>query len=439
MTPIAPGPTYNFLQMMQLIPRIDHDPLAVMRDWAATYGDIVRVQFGKTQMFFIHHPEHIRQALVEQGDKFIKDYQYKHPENGLARFLGNGLLVSDGEFWKRQRKLVQPALHFKRIANYADIMTDFTVKMLENWTPNKVIDVDQEMMRLTLNIVGKSLFDADVSSDSQRFGYAITVLQHTSGRPSKLPKWIPTPRRYRENKAVTDLDDIMYRIIRERRASGEDHGDLLSMLLMAVEAVTLFLAGHETTSNSLTWTFYLLSQHPEIEAKLHEELDNVLGGRVPTLDDLKQLKYTEMVVKESLRLYPPAYGFSREATDEVTIGDYTLPKRAGLSVMSFIAHRDPRWWDAPNEFIPERFSPENEKNHTKYAYIPFGTGQRICVGSMFAMMEAQLILATVAQQYQLSLVPGHKVEPEALITMRARYGMRMIPKLRQPVRVLEKA
>ena len=261
---------------------------------------------------------------------------------------------------------------------------------------------------------------------------------------------MPTPQKFRADRAVRELDRIVYGMINERRASGEDKGDLLSMLLLAEdedgsrmsdkqardEAVTLFLAGHETTANALNWTWYLLAQHPEVEAKLHDELDTVLAGQPPTLDDLKRLPYTEMVMKESMRLYPPAWSFSREALEDIQLGDYTVPKGSVVAILGYLTHRDPRWWDAPEAFMPERFSEENEANIPRYVYIPFGGGPRICIGNSFAMMEARLLLATIASRYRLALSPGQKVEPQPLITLNPKNGLPMTLRVRERVREL---
>jgi cytochrome P450 len=295
-----------------------------------------------------------------------------------------------------------------------------------------------------LSIVARTLFNSDVSDHTSSIGEAMRVVQENATRasrqPVQLPTWVPTRRNRRGARARLALNEIIMRVIGERRASGQDMGDLLSMLLLAMdeddggqmtdkqvrdEAMTLFLAGHDTTANALTWTWYLLSQNPEAEARLHAELDSVLGGRVPTLDDLPKLRYTVMVVKESMRIYSPAWITSREAIDDVTINGYPIKKGSLVFVSPDLTHHDPHLFPEPEKFIPERFSEENEKKLPRYAYFPFGGGPRICIGQQFAMMEAALLLATIAQRYRLSLVPGHPVEMEPLITLRTRYGLRM--------------
>lgn len=415
------------------------------------YGDIFKMQFGNANVLFVADPEAIYEILVEKSKSFHKGSNYRDRKIGLARFLGNGLLTSDGEFWKRQRKLVAPSLHARRIESYAEIMVDVTERTINNWHNGAELDVDQEMMRATLEIVGKALFNVDVSRDAERVGGALTVIQENMGGFTIIPAWLPTPKKMRVSRAVRALDDLVYGIIAERRQDGEDYGDLLSMLLLARddddngmtdeqvrdETVTLLLAGHETTANALNWTWMLLAQNPDAEAKLHEELDTVLGGRTPTLADLKQLPYTEMVIKESMRLYPPAYSFGRMSTEPVTIKGYDIPANTEINIFSIVAHRSAEWWDDPMSFRPERFSPENEKNIPRYAYLPFGGGPRVCIGNSFAMMEARLMLATMAQRYQLRLKPGFKVALDPLITLRPFGGMHMRVEQREPMRVLE--
>ncbi len=433
-----PGPKGNFfLGSMTEYTRSDKlEYLTKLRD---DYGDVVRMRFGPFPVYMLYHPDDVHDVLVKQAAKF---YKPRLTKTIFRRFLGNGLIVSDGDFWKRQRKLAQPAFHARRIEAYAQTMVEYTQKLISGWRDGEARDADQEMMKLTLGIVAKTLFDADVSGDAEEIGAAMTVIQEIANQQFNsllppMPEWLPTPTNRREQQAVEALDRVIERVISERRASGEDKGDLLSMLLLAEdengermtdaqvrnEAMTLFLAGHETTSNALTWTWYLLSEHPEVEAKLHDELAIVLGGRAPTLADLGQLKYTEMVVKESMRLYPPAWGFSREPLEDVEIGGYTLEKGKPVFIIPYIQHRDARWFSEPERFLPERWGEGLEDNLPKYAYIPFGGGPRVCIGNSFAMMEARLLLATIAQQYRLAVKPGYKVVPEPLITLRVKGGL----------------
>jgi len=452
MTPITPRVSHQSFDPERLPPgkppafvggnllHYRRDPLGYMLENARDYGDLVRILFGKWYGFQVNHPDDVQQILVKQAHKVHKSVIYK---TTLSEYLGNGLLISDGDYWRRQRKLAQPAFHTNRIAAYGQVMSDYSARMLESWQAGQVRNIADDMMKLTLYIVAKTLFDADVSQDSNRVGEALEVLLHsvieTSQALIRLPDWLPTPARSRKRWSIDTLHDFTMKVIRERRASGDDSGDLLSMLLHARdedgqgmsdeqvrdEALTIFLAGHETTANAMTWTFYLLSQHPQVEAALHEELDRVLAGRQPSLDDLPALTYTEQVLKESMRLYPPAWSFGRQAIEDIELGGYTLPRGSVLIVLPYVIHRDARWFADPLSFDPTRWSPEREASIPKHAYLPFGGGPRVCIGNSFAMMEAKLILASVAQRYRLLLDSAQKVEPEPLVTLRPRYGMKM--------------
>lgn len=416
------------------------DPLAAMLGMSKQYGDTYTIRVNDTQMLVVTRPEHLHAVLVEHADAFHKDADYTDPNQGLARFVGQGLITSDGALWKRQRKLVAPALHARRIMAYAQTMTDYSDAMLEGWESGKKLDIAHEMMTLTIRIVAKSLFDVDMNGEAaQPIFKAMAEIQEMQGAISLLPSWIPTPAELRRRKSLREMDKLVYQIIADRQASGADTGDLLSMLVAARdedgnpmetrqirdEAVTLFLAGHETTANALNWTFTLLAQNPEIEGKLHEELDRVLAGRLPTLADLEQLPYTERVIKESMRLYPPAWSVGRVAIRDVQIGDYFIPAGMRVSVFTYGTHHSAAFWDEPERFDPDRFSPERESSIPKYAYLPFGGGPRVCIGNHFAMMEAKLILATIASRYVLRLGQGQKVGVAARITLNPAGGLPM--------------
>jgi cytochrome P450 len=323
--------------------------------------------------------------------------------------------------------------------------------MINRWEAGQSFDVDREMNALTMSIIAKTLFDADISGEAREIGTVIADALHLVNRRLDkifaLPDWVPTAENRRMAQVVRRMDEIIQRFIDERRKTGEDKGDLLSMLLLAQdedsgqmndkqvrdEAMTLFGAGHETTAVALTWTWYLLSQYPEVEARLHQELETVLGGRNPTLDDLPRLPYTEMIVKETLRLYPPAFALTRDTIADTEIGGYLVSKGRPVMINLYGVQRDARFFPDPDRFDPERFSPENEKHIPKYAYLPFGGGPRVCIGNAFAMMEARLVLATVAQHYRLAVAPGHQVIPERMFTLRPKYGMKMIATKREPV------
>lgn len=424
---------------------------------AAEYGEIVRFDVFHFPIYLVSSPELIREVLVTKAKLFPKS---DRDIAILAPFLGEGLVTINGQQHKRQRKLAQPAFHTRRINNYAEIMSSYAERIMRDWQPGQQIDMSDEMMELTMFIVCKTLFDADWESMedvAKRVGLAMEELQEVSdynfSLPVQLPLWIPTKINRQAKAARAVLDETINRIVQERRAAElnngpQDTGDLLSMFLMAEyddksmmddnevrdQLVTLFAAGHETTSNALTWTWYLLSQHPEIEAKLQHELDSVLAGQRPTLADLPNLPYTEMVLKESMRMYPPVWTLNaRQASEDITIGEYSIPKGAHVMVSPYVMHRHPDYFSDPMAFDPERFRPENEAQLPKYVYMPFGGGPRVCIGNSFAMMEAQLILATMAQRYSFELDPSQQIELNAQITMSSLHGMKMTIRERMPI------
>ena len=324
------------------------------------------------------------------------------------------------------------------------VMVEFTQRLIEGWQHAQEIEIAGEMMALTAKVVARTLFNADLSQDTEAVGQAIATLQAMGDMQFRslvhAPSWLPTRQNRQERHALQSLDAVIFRIINQRRREGGDKGDLLSMLLLAYEedsdeqsvqrvrdeVISMFLAGHETTSNTLTWAWCLLSQHPSAAEKLHQELGDVLGGRTPTMQDIERLTYTGMIIRETLRLYPPVWVIPRDVISDVTIGNYTLKAGSIVVTSPYITHRHPRYYEEPEAFRPERFSPSYEQSLPRFAYFPFGGGPRICMGQSFATMEAVLILATIAQKFQLTLAPGHKVEMEPLITLRTRYGMRMI-------------
>jgi cytochrome P450 len=404
---------------------------------AQEYGDIFTMRFYNFRVYFVSHPDYVEEVLVNQNRKFIKGRILR----ANKRLFGNGLLTSEGDFWLRQRRLAQPAFHRARIASYADTMVRYTERLLGEWKGGEARDVHGEMMRLTLQIVAKTLFDADVDREARQVGHALEAIMELNSDFRKLiltPTWMPTPRNIRAAIATRRLDKIIFRFIEQRRASGKDAGDLLSMLLAAQdedgsrmtnrqlrdEAMTIFLAGHETTANALSWTWLLLAQNPGVEAKLHAELEAVLAGRAPSLDDLANLRYTGHVITESMRLYPPAWGMARLAIEDAEIGGYPIPKGCGVSLSQWVVHRDPRWFDAPQEFRPERWEGDLLKRLPRFAYFPFGGGPRQCIGNNFAVMEATLLLATIAQHFRIRMVPDHPAVPMPSITLRPRYGIR---------------
>jgi len=422
-------------------------PLPFFQNLAAQYGDISYFRLGPQEAFFLNHPDYIKDVLVTNHQNFHKGLVLQRAK----RLLGEGLLTSEGEFHRRQRRLAQPAFHRARIASYAGVMTAYATETRERWRDGAALDMSEEMMRLTLGIVGKTLFDADVVSDAQQVGEAMTVVMdlfNTITIPFfELLQKLPLPQLRRFDNARARLDAIIYRLIEERRRSGVDRGDLLSMLLLAQdtegdggamtdeqlrdEVMTIFLAGHETTANALTWTWYLLSQNPEAEVKLHEEIDRVLEGRLPTFEDVAQLKYTEMVLAESMRLYPPAWALGRLAMTDSEIGGYLVPKKSLVLMSQYVMHRDQRYFPEPLRFDPDRWTAEVHESRPQFSYFPFGGGTRRCIGEGFAWMEGILLIATLAQQWQMRLVANHPVALKPVITLRPKYGMRMVVKRRQ--------
>jgi cytochrome P450 len=421
------------------------DSLAAFLQIARDFGGITYNEFGPVKFYLISDPELMREVLVEKAEHFHKADLTKQ---AFGAFLGNGLLNSEDDFWKRQRKLAQPAFHTRRIEGYGDTMVAYTQEMIDGWHEGETRRFDTDMMKLTMRIVAKTLFDADVQGDAERVGATLAViLENTNERINavmNLPEWMPTPRRLATRSAVSELDSIINRIIAERRANKADRGDLLSMLLLAQdddgsdmsdrqlrdEMMTIFLAGHETTAMALTWTWYLLAQHPDVLAKLQAEADAVLGKRAATVADLAALPYNEQVVKEAMRLYPPAPGAARQPVEDVRVGNYTLPQGALINVSIYAAHHDPALYPDPERFDPERFTPEAEKARHRYAYLPFGGGPRICIGNSFAMMEARLILATMVQHTAPELVAGQTITPVQMVTVRPKDGMRMVVRCR---------
>ena len=440
-----PGPSFG-LRRWSLGPLNSGDPLKYFTGIIREYGDLVGLRIFNFRILLLNHPDHIEDVLVNHPRKFIKGRVLQ----ANKRVFGRGLLTSEGDFWLRQRRLAQPAFHRARIASYASTMVEYTERLLHEWQDGEERDIHKEMMRLTLHIVGKTLFDADVERDAQDIGKSMELLLEFGAdfrRTLFVPQWLPTPTNIRVERAIRQIEKVLYRMIAEKRASGRDAGDLLSMLLAAQdedgsrmtdkqlrdEAITLFLAGHETTANTLSWTWWLLAQNPAVEAKLHAELRNVLAGRAPSLDDLPKLVYTNHIITESMRLYPPAWGTARTAIEDHEIAGYGVPKGSGVSFAQWTVHRDARWYEAPDEFRPERWEGDLLKRLPRFAYFPFGGGPRQCIGNAFALMEAALILATIAQQYRFRLVEGHPVVPLASITLRPRHGIRVVMESRPAV------
>jgi cytochrome P450 len=419
---------------------LQYRPLPFLEGLARDYGDAAEFRIGPQRIVFFSHPELVREVLVVRNASFMKGLALQRTKV----VLGEGLLTSEGELHKRQRRLAQPAFHRERIHRYGQVMVARALRTRQRWRDGEELDVAREMMRLTLAVVAQTLFDADVDDEADEIGAALTelilmfpLLVHPLSKLILRFPLLPQVRRFR--RALERLDRTIYSIIGERRRAGEDRGDLLSMLMMAMdvegdgggmtdlqlrdETMTLFLAGHETTANALAWTFYLLARNPEAERELHRELDAVLGGRPPAPDDYARLPFTEMVLAESMRLRPPAWGIGRYALEDVRIGEWDVSRDSLVLVSQWVTHHDPRFWPDPGRFDPLRFSAEAKAARPRMTYFPFGAGPRICIGESFAWMEGVLLLATLAQRWRFER--GPEVEPQALITLRPRGPMRM--------------
>ena len=419
-----------------MTPLTSGDRLRAMTEWAREYGDIYHCRFMGYHVYFVNRPEYIEQVLVTEPRKFMKGRALQ----ANRELFGNGLLTSEGEFWQRQRKLSQPAFHRARIQSYGQTMVELTQKAVSSWREGETRNIHRDMMALTLEIAARTLFSLEIGELGARIRDALEELLEVSARAERILKplrMISWRSEGRYKRAIAKLDEIVYGIIAERRASGRDTGDLLSMLLAARdddgkgmsdqqlrdETLTLLLAGHETTALALSWTWYLLGAHPEVERKLHEELDGVLAGRVPGAGDLPRLQYTEKVVKEAMRLYPPAYVILRLALEPVEIGGYQVPAGSSVGISTWVMHHDERYFPEPERFLPERWTEAFAQKLPRFAYFPFGGGPRICIGSQFAMMEACLVLATIASRYRLELVPSQAIELFPSITLRPKHGI----------------
>lgn len=428
--PVVPG--VNLL-------RYRRDPLSTFTHLAREYGDISHLRLGAYDLVLLNAPAYIHDLLVTHHRNFHKGPALQNTK----LVLGEGLLTSEGEFHLRQRRLAQPAFHRKRVEAYVAIMGEHAARMAETWRGSKTLDMSAEMSRLTLGIVGETLFGAQVEEDTEDVLRALTVVMSYFDlllMPyARLVLRLPLPSTRRFYAAQKRLDQTIYRILEARRSGDAQHSDLVSTLLHAKEegagmtdrqlrdeALTIFLAGHETVANALTWTWYLLSQHPEVEEKLHAELASVLGGRPPEAGDISCLPFTRMVLSESMRLYPPAWGMGRRALGQYEVGGYCVPAGTVLVASQWVTHRDPRWFPEPERFDPERWTPEAEAARPRYAYFPFGGGPRQCIGEGFAWTEGIVLLATLAQNWRPRLQPGHPVHTKPQITLRPRYGMRMI-------------
>lgn len=440
----APGPRGNWLFGSFL--NVRRGILPFYRQCFSEYGDVIRFR-GLPGLYWhlVLNPQHVEHILVRNQQNYRKGKVFDGP---IGLITGNGLLTSDGDFWRRQRKLAQPAFHRQRLMGLGETMVAETRKLMPRWDElaksSAAFDIADDMAKLTLSVAGLTLFSTNVDGEADAFGHALRVAFEFVGMKMRpvvpVPLWVPTPSNRAFLKSRKHLDSVVYEIIERRRKSTADTGDLLSMLMNARdeetgegmsdlqlrdEVITLLLAGHETTAVTLSWTFYVLTQHPEIAEKLYDEVSAVLRGGEPTVEHLRQLPYTRMVVEETMRLYPPAWGLPREAINDDEIGGYHIPGKTLVALNQFITHRHPAFWDDPEKFDPERFSPERSARRPQFAYFPFGGGHRVCIGNQFALMEATLIVADLVQRYRFKLVQGHPIEFDEMFTLRPKHGVRV--------------
>jgi cytochrome P450 len=450
---LAPGPRGHFL--LGVLPELRRDPFSLLVGLARDHGDVVRFRAGPIDVHLVTSPAGAQHVLQDNNRNYGKQTRGFQK---LRLVLGQGLLTSEGDFWRQQRRIAQPGFHREKIRRFADAMTRATETMLERWgsrPADETLDVAHEMMLLTLAIVGETLLSLDTTEESRRVGAAVTLtLEHIQRRMFSafaIVEALPLPSNRRFRRAVGYMDQLVFKVIEDRRRSGNDPDDLLSMLMQARdeqtgegmsarqlrdEVMTIFAAGHETTANALAWTFYLLSLHPGVARRLRAELRETLAGRAPRYDDLAHLPYTAAVVHEALRLYPPAWVISRSAIGDDVVCGYDVPAGSIVVVSPYITHRREASWPNPEGFDPERFvdavGAERAAGRHRFDYFPFGGGPRQCIGNGFALMEAQLVLATVAQRFDLHLVPGHAVRAEPLVTLRPKGGIPMRLKRMEP-------
>jgi cytochrome P450 len=457
-TKFPPGPIYKMPG--KLLRQFIHDPINTLSNISLESGDISYFKLGRELVYLINNPDYIEKVLIYDHRNFKKG---KRLQTAKA-VLGEGLVTSEGDLHNRQRRLIQPIFHLKQIIVYSNTMTDYATRMRDRWKDGEIVDISEEMMRLTLGIICKSVLNYDIESEAQEVGKALTTVRKYSKRLQspighvldKIPV-LPAVRGAR--KAKKELDSLVYQLIADRRRReqgynniGKSHDeDLLSRLMEAQdsdspinnqekmsdkqvrdEVMTIFIAGHETTSNALTWTFYLLSQNQDIETKLHNEIDSVLGhsicnniGRTPTADDIPKLQYTEKVLRESMRLYPPVWTIGRRVENDYSVGEYTIPAGSSILMSQYVMHHNPRYYKEPYQFNPDRWTEEFKSRLPRFCYFPFGGGIRGCIGEPFAWIEGILIIATIAQKWSMCLLPSHRIKLDPAITLRPKHGMKM--------------
>ena len=421
------------------------NPIVLFQQLARDYGDIAHYRIGWHHIVFLNHPDYIREVLVVQNDNFIKERTVRRSK----MLLGEGMITSEGVQHRTQRQVAQPAFHRQRIPEYANTIVREAARRRDCWRDGEQRDIAIDMMHLTLNVVAGTLFATDLREEVDELADAINRIMGLYNFLVMLPaaEWlvhVRPPGLAAFVRARRRIDAVVYRMIAAHRERHSDSGSLLDMMIAASpdqsaaseqslrdQVITIFLAGYETVANALSWTWYLLSQNPECERRFHDEIDRELQGRLPTFDDVPRLRYVEMVLAESMRLYPPAWAMGRYARADFQLGEYFLPAKTTVLMSQFVTHRDERFFPDPLRFDPERFTPEAKARRTRLTYFPFGAGIRQCIGESFAWMQGVLLLATLAQNWKLRLVPGHTVEPEPLITLRPMFGMRMLVERRR--------
>jgi cytochrome P450 len=448
-------PSFTLVDVPGAVPLLGHlssfkkQPLEMLSTWWRRHGDALRFRLGPKTLHLFSHPDLAEEILVKQADRFVKVYDPQKP-TGLALVLGNGLVTSSGEVWKRHRRIIQPIFHRSRMTVMADRMAQVGEQRIAGWKDQEgqTVDIATEMMQLALEVISQTMFSTSMTQHTDRISHALQVsikyAFDSFSNPLFLPPWVPTARNREFRSVMQFLDELMYGLLAERRQNHIQHDDLLDLLLQARdeetgegltdqelrdETLTIFAAGHETTANALAWTWYLLATHPEVKARFHEEVDRVLQGRTPTADDLPHLPYTRALFDESLRLYPPAPAVQRKAATRTTVGGVPLPEGAFVLVGTYNLHRHPAFWRDPEQFLPERWL-NSERPAARYAYLPFGAGPRACVGIHFASVEGPLLLALIGRRYDL-LLAQERVEPQLMVTLRPKGGIRMMLQPRQ--------
>ncbi|HWB14182.1 MAG TPA: cytochrome P450 [Pirellulales bacterium] len=430
---VAPGITHSIPLPYGPLGAFLRDPLGFQMQARERFGDVFRFRIGPIVIHFIYHPEHVRRVLYENQKNYLRGWQYR----AVRRLFGDSLTVSEGAFWLRQRRMAQPAFQRRRLSEYAAVMVETASKLVSRWREmaddDKPVDVKEEMSRAMLAIASRTLFDRDISHEADEVGKAFVVLgqyfEHRFNHPfSAPPMWVPTSTNRQFKKAVSTLKQIVSELVRERLRDERDHGDLLSMLIQArdeetgdrmtddqlrSEVLTFLLASHETTTTALVWTWYLLASHADVRQRVREEIKSVIGNRLPEPADAPGLNVTRGVIQESMRLYPPIWALPRQVVAHDEIGGFRIPARSTVFICPYVTHRHPAFWDAPEVFDPDRFTPERIAGRPKEAYLPFLSGPHQCIGNDFALLAMQLILGRVLQEFDVSLIPGQVIKPVA--------------------------